>query len=136
MAVSLLASLPNGTQILSGLSTDTKPTGSISGTPLIPGAKFFEYDTDTRYEYDGDSWNIDAVSGASVLTETSYAVLIVSSGGVTYIAEAPPGSDPTAAVWRCQSIDSSGNVLWANGDANFDNIPGAAGAGLSGLTYS
>lgn len=60
------------------------------------------------------------------------AIKITVSGGVTYIGEAAPGSAQASAVWRCSAIDASGNVTWADGDSNFDNIA----TNLPGLTYS
>src|SRR3990167_3453145 len=71
-----------------------------------------------------------SISGAELVMDGALATIIVSSGGNTYSAEAIPGSSATAALWRAQKLDSSGNVTWADGNANFDNTPGAAGASL------
>jgi len=66
------------------------------------------------------------------------AQIIVTSGADTYVAEAPAGMAATAAQWRVKKISVSGSatvIQWADGDAEFDNVPGAAGAGLAALTY-
>ena len=41
-----------------GLSTDTKPTVSFEGMPIVNGSSFFEMDTQDVYFYDGtsDDW--------------------------------------------------------------------------------
>lgn len=89
-----------------------------------------------KYTWGGSAWVQTHSGGAALVTDGALAVIIVSTGGYTYIAEAHPGSDATAAVWRCQKIDeATGTTTWADGNGNFDNIPGAAGAGLSALTY-
>ncbi|MCH9730685.1 MAG: hypothetical protein K0U84_13600 [Actinomycetia bacterium] len=72
----------------------------------------------------------------SPVMDPPLATIVVSSGGYTYVAEAPAGTSATAASWRCSQIDSDGSTTWADGDGNFDNTPGAAGANLSGLSYS
>src|SRR3990172_11857005 len=100
------------------------------------GAKGWVTTGDKIYEWDGDSWVLKSIAGAALVTDGALATNIVSSGGNTYIAEAVCGADATAAVWRAQKIDSTGSVTWADGNGNFDNTPGAAGASLSGLTYS
>ena len=38
---------------LSGLSTDTKPTGSFEGKKIANASSFFEMDTQNVYFYDG-----------------------------------------------------------------------------------
>ena len=68
----------------------------------------------------------------------STAQIVVADGATTYVAEAAPGSAATAPEWRCRKIVASGGttvVTWADGNAKFDNIPGAAGAGLAALNY-
>lgn len=59
---------------------------------------------------------------------------IVVNGTITYIAEAAPGSQLSAAVWRAKKITdntSSISIKWADGNGNFDNTA----SDLSGLTY-
>lgn len=46
-----------------------------------------------------------------------------NDGTYTYIGEALPGAATSAPVWRIQRITNADNtVLWADGDANFDNV--------------
>ena len=40
---------------LFGLSTDTKPTGTYHGDPIVNASTFFEMDTGNLYWYDEDS---------------------------------------------------------------------------------
>ena len=46
-------------------------------------------------------------------------------GSYTYVGEALPGTGESEAKWRIKRIEEVGddfNILWAGGDANFDNI--------------
>jgi hypothetical protein len=48
-----------------------------------------------------------------------------AGGGVSYLGEADPGSDPSDPVWRIQRIVDSGGDLtveFADGDALFNNV--------------
>lgn len=60
------------------------------------------------------------------------AVKITASGGYTYIGEAAAGSAQSSAVWRACRIDSTGSVLWADGNPRFDNVA----TDLTALSYS
>ncbi len=55
--------------------------------------------------------------------------------GVHYVAEAPPGSDPDAEVWKCSAVFPLGNGGRRIRHAVGLHAPGADGAGLAGLTY-
>ena len=66
------------------------------------------------------------------------ASIILVSGSDTYVAEAVPGTAATTAAWRVKKINVTGGatvISWADGNDLWDNIPGAAGAGLAALTY-
>jgi hypothetical protein len=43
---------------------------------------------------------------------------------VTYIGQAPIGSDESQAVWQIKKVDESSGIIitWADGNSNFDNI--------------
>ena len=46
-------------------------------------------------------------------------------GGTTYIGEAIPNTLESAALWRIKRMVETGPdivILWADGDANFDNV--------------
>lgn len=48
-----------------------------------------------------------------------------ADASTTYIGEAMPNADPTAAVWRITLVDTSTNpttIQFADGDSNFDNV--------------
>lgn len=68
-----------------------------------------------------------------IASDYPYTVRMIkgTSGGALnkqeYVCEAEPGSATTAAVWRIRKMvyDSAGfqtQVLWADGDRNFDNV--------------
>ncbi len=65
-------------------------------------------------------------------TTSPMATKIINSAGYTYIGEATPGTLEATSEWRCQRIDSAGNTVWADGDANFDNVA----TDLTALSYS
>jgi hypothetical protein len=50
-----------------------------------------------------------------------------ASPTITYVGEAPTGTDTSKALWRIKRIDSNapGTVLtmtWADGNSDFDNV--------------
>ena len=62
------------------------------------------------------------------------ALKVTTSGSITYVGIAAPGSSQSSAVWQCKKIDeTTGTVItWADGNANFDNVS----TDLTSLTYS
>ena len=58
-------------------------------------------------------------------TSAPLAAYIVEVGTSTYIAEAAPGTELTAARWRCKRVveisPTITRVTWADGDADFNN---------------
>ena len=57
--------------------------------------------------------------------EVQYNRLIDVDGVYTYVGEALPGTGESEAKWRIKRIEEVGedfNILWADGDANFNNI--------------
>ena len=55
---------------------------------------------------------------------TNYTTRIVTVGTLTYIGNAAIGSATSAAVWQIKRLDETSGLikLWADGNANFDNI--------------
>jgi hypothetical protein len=49
-----------------------------------------------------------------------------AAASLTYIGEALPGTATSASTWRIKRMDESASpdleILWADGDANFDNV--------------
>lgn len=88
----------------------------------------------------------DRVNMALVVTGYGYAgssslqrmeadnlsILVVTSGSDTFIGEAAPGTSAATAAWKAYKVDSSGNLTYADGDAEFNNV----GANLASLTYT
>jgi len=68
------------------------------------------------------------------ISDVNYAIKITTSGTVTYIGVANPGTSESSASWQCKKIDSTTGVVitWADGNTNFDNIA----TDLTALTYS
>lgn len=57
-----------------------------------------------------------------------------ASTTVTYVGDAPLGSDESTATWRIKKLETTGTVLkitWADGNSNFDNV----WANRASLTY-
>lgn len=78
---------------------------------------------------------IGSVSGFINYTAPALAQYIQTSGSMTYIAEASPGTALSAAFWRCKRIEdltTTVKVTWADGNGNFDN----SATSLDALTYS
>ena len=61
---------------------------------------------------------------------------ITVSGGITYIAQAAPGTSQATALWRVKKVDASvagtTTITWADGNSNFDNLA----TDLTSLSYS
>jgi len=58
--------------------------------------------------------------------EASLSVVVdAPDANTTYVGEAYPGADTTAALWRVKRISVSGNVTsieFADGNTQFDNV--------------
>ena len=66
-------------------------------------------------------WVFNGV-GASRQLSTTLAIRCYNDGTYDYVCKAPPGTATSADDWQICRIDSSDNVEWADGDAEFDNI--------------
>jgi len=55
---------------------------------------------------------------------TNYTLRLAESGSYTYIGEATIGASTANAVWRVKRLDETSGlvILFADGNANFDNI--------------
>lgn len=90
-----------------------KPTGGSSGG----GGRTTPYAT-----ADGNAAFVTLSSQGAIPTSAeTLATKITVSGSNTYVGEALPGTAYSAATWRVQKIDASGNITWLDGNANFDN---------------
>lgn len=66
-------------------------------------------------------------------SELQYTLVFVQDGDDVYWAEALPGSETTDEVWRANKYENStGRILFADGDSNFDN----KSDDLTNLSYS
>lgn len=68
------------------------------------------------------------------VANAEFAMKVTTSGTVTYLALAKPGTSESSALWQARKIDAtSGAVItWADGNTNFDN----SASDLTALTYS
>jgi len=71
---------------------------------------------------DGATLRKVAVNTDGTLKTPELTLRAYNDGTYDYIAEAQPASATSAAVWRIIRVDSSGNIIYADGDTNFDNI--------------
>jgi hypothetical protein len=118
----------------SGLSTDEKPS------KVDPSSIFYETDTGREYEY-RDGWIhkrtlVEIANPGDIVAQAAVLITMIdeASDTITYIGEALPGTSQSAAAWRIKRIDSSSgtSILYADGDAQFDNI----WANRAALSYS
>lgn len=69
------------------------------------------------------------------LNADALATKIYTSGDITYIGIAKPGTAEATAAWQCKKINTSAGtttITWADGNASFDNVA----TDLTALTYS
>jgi hypothetical protein len=84
----------------------------------------FEQNTVETLGFDGQSLQKDNAD--------NLATQIQTSGSDTYIGVAAPGTATSAARWQAMKVDSAGNITYADGNPNFDNVA----TDLTSLTYS
>jgi hypothetical protein len=74
----------------------------------------------------GNSLNPATEETATEISDTISSAYIVrqqDTGTYLYIGKAVPGSSSASAVWQIQRLENStGNIFFADGNANFDNI--------------
>lgn len=70
--------------------------------------------------------NINTIESSGETTVPSYTKRVDEiDESTTYIGEADPGSSESDPVWRIQKLEFTGpdiDILWANGNSNFDNV--------------
>lgn len=66
------------------------------------------------------------VSGNLTTSVATYTTRLDEvSATITYVGEADPDTLTSEALWRIKRLDTTNDdlvILWADGDANFDNI--------------
>jgi len=126
-----------------GLSSDEKPIVDESvDISLLPGAEFYETDTNNSYVWNGTEWKLKSFSITQI--EAHYAIRLENTDAaptkITYIGEALPGSANGDPVWRIRKVtetdhpgwDPDITVEWVNGSDAFTSIWN----GHAGYTYS
>jgi len=132
-----------------------KSTRAVSATSLIPGANAYPValhdtinNTPALWFTDGNENSILAVglmdlengtvynqlNPLPVETIPDYKTIRLDEGATyTYIGKADPGSSTASALWQIQRMTNADNtILFANGNANFNNIWNNRGS----LTYT
>lgn len=85
---------------------------------------YSQYDIDNReHENDSSAKRVVNVDGAGNVIDGELAARYVTVGDMQYIGEAEVGSLDASAVWRIIRIEqSAGEIKYADGDSNFDNV--------------
>lgn len=81
------------------------------------------------------SGDVGLTDDALNVSEKGFSTFFRTSGNYYFHAEAVPGTLVTSAGWRIKRIYDDGNsidVMWADGNTNFDNIA----SDYASLTYS
>ena len=97
-------SISNQTLIITGLSTDAKPTTTMSATN-----KFLETDTGDVYEYSGSSW-IKLVESGAVISEPNQIAHERNIGTSNQYGVGVPECNATVVDVSVDSTDVSGSV--------------------------
>lgn len=80
-----------------------------------------------QYVWDTDSLSWVAAGAAGGIiggggsSAVSYITLMDDTGTYLYVGEAMPNTSPASASWRIKRVSDT-SVLYADGNANFDNI--------------
>jgi len=96
------------------------------------GQRWIKQSTGSIDSTTGEPVDDISTNGAKHITNGDFNQEIQESGGFTYIATAAVGTALASAAWKARRIDSTGTTLYADGDANFDNIA----TDLTALSYS
>lgn len=132
---------PTGNQGLTGSQGPTGSTGTPGSYLISPGVLLGRFTSPTGVPEEILVGSGLTLSGAGLEVSQSYIQTIVSqelemayaklidstdSDTVIYIGEAVPGALSSAASWRIKRVsffgDGDSSTLWADGNANFDNI--------------
>lgn len=60
--------------------------------------------------------------GLSILNSSNLQIYSVSSGGYNYFCFAAPGTALADANWQIFRIDGDGSLIYADANANYDNV--------------
>lgn len=86
-----------------------------------------------KYSGSGSGNQLQEVKTSVDQISTPYTFRTQTVGGFIYYGVAAVGSSTASAVWRVfRETESSGTILYADGNANFDNV----WDNYASLTYS
>jgi hypothetical protein len=115
----------NGTDGVDGTSVYTG-NGAPAGGLGSDGDVYIDADNGDVYEKITGSWSLQGSPGSMALTIRSDTIDPTAFPEVTYRGDALPGVATSAASWRVQRLtqqsDGDMEILFADGDDNFDNI--------------
>lgn len=68
------------------------------------------------------------------IANAEFAMKVTTSGSITYLALAKPGTAQSSAAWQARKIDATTGavITWADGDTEWNNVA----TDLTALTYS
>jgi len=121
--VDLVAAPAASTQrVIDYISVYNKDTGSITVTVKFD-ANGNDYVLWTGVVGIGKKLEYVDSMGFVVLESDEYTVRLDDTGTYTYVGQATPGTAEAAAVWQVKRItNATTTVLFADGNANFDNV--------------
>lgn len=61
-------------------------------------------------------------SGLQRMNANNLQIYTIASGEYTYFCFSAPGTPQATAGWRIFRIDGSGNLMFADADADYDNV--------------
>lgn len=70
----------------------------------------------------GRQGGVSTGQGFKTVGTVQHAYQTASDATYVYHGLAKPGTATSAAAWRILAEDTSGNILYADGDDNFDNV--------------
>ncbi len=115
----------NGSNGTNGTSVHTG-NGSPSNTLGNDGDVYIDADNGDVYEKIAGSWSLQGTPNSMALTTRSDTIDPTVFPEVTYRGDAVPGTATSASLWRVQRMtmqsDGDTEIVFADGDDNFDNI--------------
>jgi len=99
---------------------------------LDPGFAHWIDDEGDIDQWSGTQWVNIVTGGATSVVVGDFQTKITLDGADTYIAHALVGTAEATAGWKAFKLDANGSKMYADGDANYDNVA----TDLTALTYS
>lgn len=122
----ILANVESGRRVYIGASTDTKPTG------VLTGSKFYEYNTDSTYiTYDGTNWVIKTDNKA-LFKDIQTSKTLVAAGN--YTANDVLSEDADNGEGTCWTFEDVARAVGGAGRIHSANIAMSKSGGITAIT--